>query len=237
MWLAICEPHDEAAIWAVAGLRHLGVAPLEILLPDELVVGARLVHRLDRRGQASVELVTRRGVAVRSGEVRGVINRMTGVPQAALASLGATDRDYVAEEITAALASWLASLPCPVLNRPSPALLCGPWRWPAQWRWLAARVGLPAREWSRASWDDSPAPEPVERAAAVVIGDEVTGSVPDELAAGCRALAHAAGVTLLGVTVARDPGGEWALEDASPLPDLRHGGRLALDALRRALDA
>jgi hypothetical protein len=237
VWLALCEPHDEAGLWAVAGLRHLGVEPLEIVLPDELAIGAGLVHRIDAGGAASVELVTRRGVRIRSGEVRGVLNRLTGVPEGALDRLEAGDRDYVAEELTAALASWLGCLPCPVLNRPSPALLCGPWRWPAQWRWLAAHVGLPARAWRLASWDEPEPPEPAERVTVVVVGEEVTGAVPDELAAGCRALARAAGAALLGITLARDPGGEWGLEDATPLPDLRHGGRPALEALRRDLGA
>lgn len=236
MWLAVCEPHDEAGLWAVAGLRHLGVAPLEVVLPDELVAGARLVHRVGRDG-ASVELELGRGVTVGGDEVRGVLNRMVGVPPAQLERLRPPDRRYVQEEVVATLVSWLSALPCPVLNRPTPALLCGPWMAPAQWRSLASRAGLPARPWRLASWDEPAPDEPAERAVALVVGDEMTGEVPDAYAAGAVALAHAAGTGLLGVTFARDPEGAWAFEEATPLPDLRRGGRPALEALRRALDA
>jgi hypothetical protein len=174
---------------------------------------------------------------LRSGEVRGILNRICGIPQAPLERLAPTDREYVGEELTAAIASWLSALPCPVLNRPTPALTCGIWRAPAQWRWLAGQVGLPALPWRLASWDEPEPPIVGERAVALVVGGEVVGPVPPGHAAGYLALAQAAATPLLGVTLARDAYGDWAVDDATSIPDLRYGGSRALDALRHALGA
>lgn len=223
-------------MWAAAGLRRMGLAPVEVVLPDELALDARLVHHVGTDG-ASVELRLRRGLTVRAEDLRGVLNRMVGVPQAALGPLAPIDRDYVAEELQAALVSWLAGLACPVLNRPTPGFLCGPWRPPSGWRWLAARVGLPARPWRLASWDEPEPPDPAERRVALVVAGEVAGPVPDGLAPGCVALAEAAGATLLGVVFASGADGAWRVDDATPLPELRHGGRGALEALLRAFQA
>jgi hypothetical protein len=233
VWVAICEPYDEPGLWAVAGLRRLGL-PLEVLLPDELVDGAVLVHRVGAR-DATVELRLRRGLVLRSGDVRGVLNRLLDVPEPPLLRLRPEDRAYAAEEFGAALASWLASLTCPVLNRPTPAGLGGPWRTPGQWRWMAAQVGLPALPWRLASWDESESPPVEERRSVVVVGDAATGALPDGLASGCVALAQVARAGLLGVELASGSDGGWYVDTATPLPDLRSGGRAALEGLRRAL--
>jgi hypothetical protein len=235
VWLVVCEPQDEPALWAAAGLRHLGVAPLEVVLPAELGVDSRLVHHVDGEGGTSLEVELRSGVTIRGDEVGGVLNRMLSVPPPE--ALQPSDRDYVAEELGAAVAAWFAALPCPVLNRPTPTLLCGPWRPPAHWRWLAAQVGLAALPWRLASWDEPDFPEPFERRHVLVVGDEVTGPVPNRLDEGCVALAQAGDATLLGVTFARDESGQWRVEDATPLPDFRCGSAAGLDALRRALRA
>ena len=234
MWLVVCEPDDEPALWAAAGLRHLGVTPLEVVLPAELAQTARLVHRIGGEG-TSLEADLRSGVAICGDELGGVLNRILRVPPSA--ALQPSDRDYVSEELGAAVAAWLAALPCPVLNRPTPTLLCGPWRPSAHWRWLAAQAGLPALPWRLASWDEPDLPEPSERRHVVVVGDEVAGPVPDELDEGCVALARAGEATLLGVTFARHEDGQWRLEDATPLPDFRFGSARGLEALRRALGA
>ena len=53
------------------------------------------------------------------------------------------DREYVAQEMNAFLLSWLATLPCPVLNRPDPGH-DGSLHWlPVQWVRLATRLGVP----------------------------------------------------------------------------------------------
>ena len=234
MWLVVCEPDDEPALWAAAGLRRLGVTPLEVVLPVELAVGSRFVHQLDGDG-ARLELELRSGVTLRASELRGVLNRVLRIP--APDALRPIDRDYVAEELTAAVSACLAALPCPVLNRPTPTLLCGPWRPAAHWRWLAARAGLPAMPWRLASWDEPDPPAPAERRHVVVVGGEVAGPVPDRLDEGCVALARAGEAELLGVTFGRDESGDWRVEDATPLPDLRFGSAACIDALSRALGA
>lgn len=236
MWLALCEPHDEACLWAVAGLRRLGLAPIEVVLPDELVIDARLIHRIASDGRAVVELTTRRGLVIETPAVWGVLNRMGGAPAGAGERVRPADRDYVFDEVSAAIGSWLASLACPVLNRPSPPLLIGPWKSPARWRALAADVGLPTLPLHIGSLNGAETRIRAERRTVIVVGEDVAGAVPADLETGCRELARAAGAGILGISLAC-ASGRWVVEDATPLPDLRHGGRDLLASLRRALEA
>jgi hypothetical protein len=55
------------------------------------------------------------------------------------------DRGYCAAEMTAFLAWWLAELPCPVVNRPTPTCLSGiEWAEPT-WTIVAAGLGMACR--------------------------------------------------------------------------------------------
>jgi hypothetical protein len=231
VWLAICGPDDVAGRWAVAELRRSGLA-IELVEPSDVVREARLVHRVDGAG-AQVELVTRTGLSLRGDELRGVLNRLTGVPPDSVDGLAAADRDYVAEEQAAAVASWLAGLPCPVLNRPLPGMLCGRWYRPARWRRLAAAVGLPAADWQLSTLE--PWLEPVAaRWTTTVIGDEVIASPAAALEGACRELVGRAGLGLAGLSFGATDDG-WRLLDVTPLPDLRAGGQAAVRALAAAL--
>ena len=74
--------------------------------------------------------------------VRGVVSLLPGVSTAELPHIAPGERDYIASEMTAFLLAWLYSLPCPVLNRPTPLNLTGPSLHPEQWQREAARAGL-----------------------------------------------------------------------------------------------
>jgi hypothetical protein len=118
--------------------------------------------------------------------------------------IAAEDREYVAAEMDAFLASWLTRLRCPVLNRPVATSLMGPNRSRERWLLLAASAGLrPAARRSLA-----PGGVPASATASVtVVGRRWMGAVAPELGAQAVCLAERAGVDLLTVqfdTAGRD---------------------------------
>jgi hypothetical protein len=231
VWLAICDPADAAGRWAVAGLRRRGL-PIELIAPDEVFLGVRLVHRVTRAG-SQLALETRSGLIVRGDALRGVLNRMLTVPAGAVAAVAPGDRAYVAEELEAAVTSWMAGLACPVLNRPSPGLLFGRSYPAARWRQLGAAVGLPTAPW-RFVTNEQPEPPAQEAHTTAVIGDDVIDPPEPELALAARELVRRAGLGVAGLSFGAAAGG-WQLLDATSLPDLRRHGDSGLAALERAL--
>ena len=67
---------------------------------------------------------------------------MPAIGETELGHVHEQDRTYAAAEIQAFLLAWLSSLECPVLNRPSPSNLGGPWWSLAQWVQRARRLGV-----------------------------------------------------------------------------------------------
>jgi hypothetical protein len=238
MWLAICEPADTSCLWAVAGLRRLGVEPLEVVLPAELMTGVDVAHHIDSAA-ASVRIHLRDGRQFSTGQVNGVLNRLLEVPATWLAGFAGRDAGYVAEETQALLASALGILGGAILNPPDPANLSGRWFGVAEWRWRAAHAGLPALPFRVGTWEEPAPPEPSERRSLLVVDGEVCGpGTPDRaLVEGCVALARDAAVPLLGIDMAVGPDGTWVFDRATGLPDLRTGGLAGLRALKRALGA
>ena len=151
-------------------------------------------------GKVGTAVIGGRIVAVDA--IRGVLTRLPYVPEQELGQIAAADRAYVAQEMTAFLAAWLAGLTCPVLNRPTPTCLAGPnWR-PEQWVSTAAQLGLPVRpicRQSRLAADVAPAASTWQASTVTVVGDRCFGPVDETLAGRARCLAEAAGVGLLAV--------------------------------------
>jgi hypothetical protein len=160
------------------------------------------------------------GRVVPVAAIAGVLTRLSAISPEDLPHIAASDRDYVAAEMTAFLIAFLSALPCKALNRPSAGALSGPaWR-PEQWIRLAARAGIPvvARH-RRVGRDMAPAVEPETATEAMLIGDRVFGAQAPLLADWARALAREAGVDLLRLGFARQGGG-YALAGVNPWPDL-----------------
>lgn len=82
------------------------------------------------------------GEIIRTTEVSGVLVRIAAVLPTDLAHIAAEDRIYVAAEMTAFLQSLLASLRCPVVNRPRATSLMGPGWTPERWRAAAVAAGI-----------------------------------------------------------------------------------------------
>ena len=238
MVLVICEDWDFAALWAADRLRSRGVA-VDMLTGADLAAAERWEHRLGHAGVTFALTLAGGERRVFSQAVRGVLNRLSFLPSAWLQRIGGPDRDYAIQEMHALYLSWLAALPGPVLNRPTPQGLCGNWRHPSFWAALAGRAGLPAR-YRQSSEDDpseawQPAAAPPE-AIAFVVGERVIAppALPTQLNEACRRLAHAAGAGLLGIDFMAAAAGEWRFTGASVMPDLVRGGEPLADALAEA---
>lgn len=191
--------HRWAARWASRGVA--------LLTPDDLSqAGWR--HSLDAPADG-VAIVSGRPVCV--AEITGVIVRLPCVYEQDLTYIAPADRDYVAAEMTAFLVSWLTTLPCPVLNRPTPTCLTGPFWRPEQWAYAAARLGIPVSPVSclvapGAALDDMSAPD-VSTCTVTVVGDHCVGEEDETLRYHARSLASAASVALLAVRFAGSASG------------------------------
>jgi hypothetical protein len=129
------------------------------------------------------------GQRVKVSDLRAVLTRRPAVLAEELGRIDPEDRAYVTAETNAFLVAWLSTLPCAVVNRPTPRSLCGP-AWDAlHWRAAAARIGV---AWAEKD-DTAEAHEVV-----VCGGRSVFARTPEE-AAISASLALEAGVELLGV--------------------------------------
>jgi hypothetical protein len=137
--------------------------------------------------------------------------------------------------------SWIHSLPRPLLNPPVPQGLCGNWRHPSNWVYLASQAGLPARTYQQSN-DDNPdalwkfAPD-TAAATVFVVGNQVIMPpvLPSQLSDGCLSLADASGTPLLGIDFTFHDHEGWQFNGASVMPDLIQGGEPLLDAMIEVL--
>jgi hypothetical protein len=125
-----------------------------------------------------------------------VITALDAVTPGDLPHVVAGDRGFVAAEMTAFLRSWLRTLACPVLDRPTALALSGSAGDRAVWSRAAAELGIPDRQ-------AAPAPRTRTRAVTVVAG-QVIGPAPEPPAAAARSLTRAAGVTAAHLTFTDD---------------------------------
>jgi hypothetical protein len=236
MWLVLAETGDDAAVWAAEGLAQRGVRPVRVVSGQELATGTVWDHRVEGAG-VRTQLRFSDGVEVGDAELRGVVNRLGGFYLPPGGSSG--DGEYAACEWNALALSWLVSLRCPVLNRPSPAGGLGGYRSLGGWRHLAHRAGLrilpltqsDVLESAEGGWGSD-----VDRQQTVFVvaghtvadrdggGDEVTE-------AGCARLSRLVGDAVLAVQFTCLPGQGPVFCWATQQGDLRLGGSPLLDLL------
>jgi len=164
-------------------------------------------HRVSRPGHSTAVVD---GQPIGVGRIAGVLTRLVRIDEADLPHIAPAERSYVAAEMSAFLLSWLASLRCPVLNRPSPPALTSPCWSPERWVLLARDLGIPAlparrsipplaaRRAGAPAGDGSGHPD-TGITTVTVVGGRCLGAADGELAAWARQLATAAGVGLLAV--------------------------------------
>jgi hypothetical protein len=242
-WLIVCSSDDMSALWTYEGLKRRGVRPVELVTADMLAYSLESEHRLTPDAvEVSISLADGRRVS--SSHAAGVLNRLTSIPLAHMRQAEPRDQDYAVQELNAYFLSWLHSLPCPVLNRPTPQGLAGRWRHASEWVWLAIQAGLPSpsyRQTSRDQIDETITergllPPGTPTTTVLVVNGQVVGAaVPPGIASGCGRLAALCGTPLLGVDLADGAAGPWTFAGATPLPDLRRGGDALLDALASAM--
>jgi len=155
-----------------------------------------------------------------AGRLTAVITALDAVEPFDLPHVRTEDRGFVASEMTAFLRSWLLTLACPVLDRPTTLALSGAAGDRAVWSKAAAAAGVT---------DSQAIPVPRRRTHAItVVAGQVVGPAPEPAAARALSLAHAAQVTAARLTLT-DDAHEPALCGAAPW--WRAPNRAALQAL------
>lgn len=244
--LILYEEYDLSAAWLADRLRARGRAVRAL---TAATLGAETLRWHHRLGAGGVDFILTHsnGQTLSRDDCGGVVNRLHYLPLALLARIGGEDEDYARSELYALFLSWMAALPTPILNPPTPQGLAGNWRHPSAWTMLAQAAGLPVVAWRQDSAgeperDWTIAEQPGEICVVAVGGRLVQPGWPatiDLTAAvehGCIALARAAGVRLLGVRLIPDdaiPEG-WRFVGANLLPDLAAGGEPMVDAIDAA---
>lgn len=195
MLVLLASRHDEVARALAARWAADGAA---LLTPRGLSVGGWRHHLGSPSDSAAV--IDGRPVPVE--ELTGVLTRLWCVGVQDLPHIVPTDREYVSIEMSAFLASWLSSLKCPVLNRPTATCLAGPNWQPEEWTHRAARLGIPVRPIERRSALDMEPEPPLKaegRVKVTVVGTRCLGAADETLRRYARRLAAHASVGLLDV--------------------------------------
>jgi hypothetical protein len=199
MLVVLAYKYDAAARALVERWRAAGERAALLTCADFARPGWRYAAGNPAAGTADID-----GQVIATSEIRAVVTRMPAVGEAELGHLHQDDRSYAASEIQAFLLAWLSSLECPVLNRPSPSNLAGPWWTLAQWVQRARRLGLAARPVTqRVVFVADGAPEAKRR----VDGNSIPVDVVGErafLAGGCEPRERDAALVRAAVALARD---------------------------------
>jgi hypothetical protein len=149
-----------------------------------------------------------------------VIVCLSTVVQDEVLAVRPSDRAFVAAEMSAFLLSWLSTLKCPVINRPTSTSLSGPgWR-PEQWTHYAAKCGLRIRPALRRVPDDTTSVLACPSEVTVTLVAEKSSEPIDEtLMRGALRLAAIADVELLTLRFSGS-GSDALFLGAHAVPDL-----------------
>ncbi len=202
---------------AQAFVERYAAAGACLMTPEDLsVVGWRHQPGAIARSTAVVG-----GRRLSRDEITGVVTRLSCVTAYDVGHIVAADRSYVAAEMTAFLRSWLTELPCPILNRPTPNCLSGPYWSHAKWVLIASRLGLPTKPFCRRlTRSVTPAATAEEQAAetpVTVLGSQYVGDVHPIVGQQACQLAHAVGVDVLTAYFSgSEPGARFMRADLCP---------------------
>ena len=141
-FLILAHLGDETALRVSAALaaRH-GAGQVKLVSSEELVFAPYWAHRLED-SRVTTELRLSDGTVLDSMNIAVVFNRLLALSLPHFAKASEADRDYATREMNALCLSWLASLPCPVVNAATPTSLGAQTRSQAEWLLLAGKAGL-----------------------------------------------------------------------------------------------
>jgi hypothetical protein len=203
MLIILASQHDQSCRELAAGWP----ADATLLTCADLSVAG---WRYRPGGEGGTSVLAGRPAEAR--QIDGVLTRLPYVTESELGGIVPEDRGYVAAEMTAFLAAWLTDLPCPVLNRPTPVCLTGPYLRKEKWITIATRLGIPVATAYRSVpglvnndlWPDA--------ITVNVIGRHCIGPADETLYRSAMALADAAAVDLLRVRFASGEAGSSFIE-------------------------
>jgi hypothetical protein len=239
MYLAICSTLDIPAQWAY---QHLAARGLDVHLvtAEMLESAAQWEHHVDSTTD-SISFALPHGQVIRGADIQGVLNRLMTPAQNLAGRVVPEDRDYALQEMSAFYLSWLNSLHCPMVNRPTPQGLAGRWFHLSEVSLFAHQAGLaalPYRQTGNMAPEAGyqPSPELKRTAQVIVLDNEIFGAnVPPAVGDACRNLAQLMQTRLLGIDFTSTPQNPWTFCFASPVPDLQLGGVRLIESLAHAL--
>jgi hypothetical protein len=241
MWLVLCDPNDQSALWAGLKLRQLGLMPVQFVAPAELALASTLEYRAENNA-AAFGIAKLRERFIDTRQVRGTINRAARLecPQLRLAS--AADRAYVQAEMDATLLAWLGALPQPLFNPPATSGWSGITLHPFAWALHAQAVGFRTRSY-RCGQQGLEYPHGTSADSAIsthlVFAGRTFPALPATLEQAAVQLAARVGVPLLGISLGwhkpENQGAQACFLEANSMPDLRVGGSDFIAALAQAL--
>jgi hypothetical protein len=160
------------------------------------------------------------------GTTHLVVNRLTTLPTVR-SSGTALDIAYLGEEWRAILAAWLRTLPCPVLNPPRAASLCGPVLPTPVWRSVARAHGFTCPSWTSGVAANATRPADVWWVGGTAV--DPCGAAPSALKIQLGQMARFVGAPLLSARF--DRASDWQFVSATAFPSLAECGEPLVDAL------
>jgi hypothetical protein len=144
-FVILAHVDDTTALRVGAALRtRHGAGQVRLVAAEELVFAPCWAHWLDDT-VVTTQLRLSDSTVLDSERLGVVFNRLRYVHLPHFGGATQADRSYAVAETFAFWMSWLASLPCPVLNPATPRGLGLQERSHMEWLKLAAQAGLPAR--------------------------------------------------------------------------------------------
>jgi hypothetical protein len=143
--LVLASPEDTTAFRVFDALRSLGDGEtVRLIRGEQLAAAPYWEHRLGE-GEAQTRVRLADGTGLDARWIGAVFNRLQAPSLPHFYTASESDRTYAIVETSALWLSWLTSLPCGVVNPPSPGSLSGPDHALPEWLCLASQAGLPAR--------------------------------------------------------------------------------------------
>lgn len=144
-YLILAHIGDDIAIRTYALLKkHYGSDDVKLVSSEELIYAPHWSHQLDDTNPNST-IILANNTVLSSDEIGVVFNRLRYVVMPHFDQAKQNNREFAIMEMYGLLLSWLQSLPCPIINPPSPRGLGARTLSDIEWFYLASQAGLPVQ--------------------------------------------------------------------------------------------